>query len=102
MSLQDWMKVISVDDRPVGHPRVWQDRLSADYREPGLQIIETSEGHHVWRYEGNVYPQIGLNAVAGKQPRGYGMDPVRFDQMMRTPSSSSTLKSYCESTDDAR
>ncbi|OBF12037.1 amidohydrolase family protein [Mycobacterium sp. ACS4331] len=82
MPLQDWMKIISVDDHVIEHPRVWQDRLEQRYRDEGPQIIETPEGHHVWRYEGQLYPQIGLNAVAGKPPSEYGMEPVRYDQMI--------------------
>ena len=82
MPLQDWMKIISVDDHVIEHPLVWQDRLPDAQREQGPQIIETAEGHHVWRYEGQMYPQIGLNAVAGKPPAEYGMDPVRYDQMI--------------------
>ncbi|MGE2714146.1 amidohydrolase family protein [Mycolicibacterium litorale] len=82
MPLQDWMKIISVDDHVIEHPRVWQDRLADKHRDAGPQIIETAEGHHVWRYEGQLYPQIGLNAVAGKPPSEYGMEPVRYDQMI--------------------
>lgn len=82
MPLQDWMKIISVDDHVIEHPLVWQDRLSEAHREQGPQIIETAEGHHVWRYEGQLYPQIGLNAVAGKPPSEYGMEPVRYDHMI--------------------
>ncbi len=82
MPLQDWMKIISVDDHVIEHPQVWQDRLPEAHREEGPQIIETAEGHHVWRYEGQLYPQIGLNAVAGKPPSEYGMEPVRYDQMI--------------------
>ncbi|ORB32267.1 amidohydrolase family protein [Mycolicibacterium parafortuitum] len=82
MPLQDWMKIISVDDHVIEHPRVWQDRLPERMRDDGPQIIETAEGHHVWRYEGQLYPQIGLNAVAGKPPSEYGMEPVRYDQMI--------------------
>jgi predicted TIM-barrel fold metal-dependent hydrolase len=82
MPLQDWMKIISVDDHVIEHPRVWQDRLPARHHPEGPQIIETAEGHHVWRYEGQLYPQIGLNAVAGKPPSEYGMEPVRYDHMI--------------------
>ncbi|GAB3004974.1 amidohydrolase family protein [Mycobacterium bourgelatii] len=82
MPLQDWMKIISVDDHVIEHPRVWQDRLSAAHREQGPQIIETAAGHHVWRFEGQLFPQLGLNAVAGRPPEEYGMDPVRYDEMI--------------------
>ncbi len=82
MPLQDWMKIISVDDHVIEHPRVWQDRLAEQDRVAGPQIVETPEGHHVWRYEGKMYPQIGLNAVAGKPREEYGMEPVRYDHMI--------------------
>lgn len=82
MPLQDHMHIISVDDHLIEHPRVWLDRLPARYHEAGPQIIETEQGHQVWRYEGRPYPYIGLNAVAGKEPKDFGMEPVRYDDMI--------------------
>jgi predicted TIM-barrel fold metal-dependent hydrolase len=82
MPLQDHMKIISVDDHLIEHPKVWQDRLPAKFKEAGPTIIEDDAKHHVWRYDGQVYPQIGLNAVAGKDPHDYGMEPVRYDDMI--------------------
>ena len=82
MPLQDWMKIFSVDDHVIEHPRVWLDRLPAEYREAGPHIVETAEGHQIWRYESNLFPQIGLNAVAGKPREEYGMEPVRYDHMI--------------------
>jgi len=82
MPLQDDMKIISVDDHVIEHPRVWQDRLADKDKELGPQIIEDDQGHHVWKYEGDLFPQLGLNAVAGKDPHEYGMDPVRYDHMI--------------------
>jgi predicted TIM-barrel fold metal-dependent hydrolase len=61
---------------------VWQDRLAAQFKEAGPTIIENEAGHHLWRYEGQLYPQIGLNAVAGKDPHQYGMDPLRYEDMI--------------------
>jgi predicted TIM-barrel fold metal-dependent hydrolase len=82
MPLQDHMKIISVDDHLIEHPRVWQDRLPERYKERGPKIVENEHGHHVWHYDGDIFPQIGLNAVAGKDPKDYGMDPVRYDDMI--------------------
>ncbi|EUA23696.1 putative amidohydrolase 2 [Mycobacterium xenopi 4042] len=36
----------------------------------------------MWEYEGRIYPYIGLNAVAGKKPEEYGIEPVRYDDMI--------------------
>lgn len=82
MPLQDHHKIISVDDHLIEHPRVWLDRLPEKFRAAGPQIIEDEKGHHVWRYEGRIYPQIGLNAVAGKDPKDYGIEPVRYEDMI--------------------
>jgi predicted TIM-barrel fold metal-dependent hydrolase len=82
MPLQDNMKIISVDDHVIEHPMVWQDRLPEKHKELGPKIIEDEQGHHVWQYGGQLYPQIGLNAVAGKDPHDYGMEPVRYDDMI--------------------
>lgn len=82
MPLQDHMKILSVDDHLIEHPRVWTDRLPQKYQENGPRIIEDANGHHVWLYEGKIYPNIGLNAVAGKPPEQFGMEPLRYDDMI--------------------
>ena len=45
------------------------------------RIVETPEGHQVWEFEGQRYTQVGMNAVAGRRPETYGLEPFRFDQM---------------------
>ena len=100
MPLQDHMKLISVDDHLIEHPMVWEDRLPAAHREAGPRIVEidkpmslgqdasgmdlgqTTKKAQVWFYEGRPYPQIGLNAVAGRPHTEYGMDPIRYDEML--------------------
>jgi predicted TIM-barrel fold metal-dependent hydrolase len=81
MPLQDHHEIVSVDDHLIEHPRVWQDRLPEKFKEDGPQILEL-EGKHVWKYAGQIYPTIGLNAVAGKDPKDYGLDPVRYEDMI--------------------
>jgi predicted TIM-barrel fold metal-dependent hydrolase len=82
MPLQDDMQILSVDDHLIEHPRVFQDRLPAAQRESGPRVVENEHGHHVWLYEGRQYPQIGLNAVAGKDPKSFGTNPVRYEDMI--------------------
>ncbi len=66
MPLQPWMQSISIDDHLIEHPKVWSDRLTKK----------------MWQYEGRIDPYIGLNAVAGKKPEEYGIEPVRYDDMI--------------------
>src|ERR1700728_556621 len=81
MPLQDDHQIVSVDDHLVEHPRVWQDRLPKKYLEQGPRIVDEN-GMHLWHYDGQVFPTIGLNAVAGKPPEEWGMDPVRYEDMI--------------------
>ncbi|WP_067904626.1 amidohydrolase family protein [Nocardia vaccinii] len=82
MSLLESAHIISVDDHLIEPPRVWQDRLPAALRERGPRIVETEKGHHVWHFDGDVYAQLGLNAVAGKPLEEYGVEPLRYDDMI--------------------
>src|SRR5207249_10974086 len=87
-------QVLSVDDHVVEHPDVWQDRLPATFKEAGPRIVEVDgelEGpfglrshgkQQVWLFEGRRYPQVGLNAVAGKDPHDFGLEPVRYEDMI--------------------
>jgi predicted TIM-barrel fold metal-dependent hydrolase len=81
MPLQDHHQIVSVDDHLIEHPRVWQDRVPEKYRAAAPQIREV-DGKHLWHYDGQVYPTIGLNAVAGKPREEWGMDPVRYEDMI--------------------
>lgn len=81
MPLPADVQVVSVDDHVIEHPRVWLDRLPEKHKEAGPQIVEV-DGKEMWRLEGQLRPNIGLNAVAGKDPKDFGMDPVRFDEML--------------------
>lgn len=87
MPLQPWMKLLSTDDHLIEPPRLWSDRLPARYREAGPRIVEQSRGEgrapaEVWVYEDRIYPYIGLNAVAGKRPEEFGLEPTRYDEMI--------------------
>jgi predicted TIM-barrel fold metal-dependent hydrolase len=84
------MKLISTDDHVIEHPRVWSDRLPAAAREAGPHIVETAPAGappdtrpaHIWQFEGRMYPQIALNAVAGRDREDFGLEPNRFDEIL--------------------
>jgi predicted TIM-barrel fold metal-dependent hydrolase len=90
------MQLISVDDHLIEHPRVWQDRLPNKYLEAGPKVIEApedmsdsyglgqkiSKGRQVWTLDGQIYPELGLNAVAGRPRDQIGTDPINFDEML--------------------
>ncbi|MGH3088759.1 MAG: amidohydrolase family protein, partial [Rubrobacteraceae bacterium] len=112
MPLQDHMQLISVDDHLIEPKKLWTDRLPKKFLDKGPRIVEMDmsksagdeglskalidasrngkEGEapkaprlaEVWNYEGRIYPNIGLNAVAGKKPQDYGMEPTRYSDML--------------------
>ena len=41
------MKLVSVDDHLIEHPRVWLDRLPKSDHEAGHRIIENDEGRQI-------------------------------------------------------
>jgi predicted TIM-barrel fold metal-dependent hydrolase len=79
--LPDDAKVISVDDHVIEHPRVWLDRLPQKYADMAPRIETLPDGNDTWIYEGKKAGNFALNAVAGKHPRDFGMDPRSYDDM---------------------
>ncbi len=73
--------VISVDDHVVEPPDTFEGRVPTALAERAPRIVETPAGHQVWEFEGKQYTQVGMNAVAGRRPETYGLEPFRFDQM---------------------
>jgi hypothetical protein len=43
--------------------------------------VETEEGHEVWQFDGQVFFQVGLNAVVGRKTEDWKVEPTRFDEM---------------------
>jgi len=79
--LPDDAKVISVDDHVIEHSRVFSDRLPAKYKDEWPRIVRLPDGNDTWLYEGKRSGNFALNAVAGKHPRDFGMDPRSYDDM---------------------
>jgi len=59
----------------------FEDDHSEPLRDHIFQAV-IHPGSQAWRYEGRLYPQIGLNAVAGKPREQYGTEPLRYDDMI--------------------
>ena len=43
--------------------------------------MHTDVGDDVWVFDGTTIPNIGLNAVAGRPPEEYGVNPTSFEEM---------------------
>ncbi|SEP19537.1 amidohydrolase family protein [Trujillonella endophytica] len=73
--------VISVDDHVVEPPHLFRTWLPERLRQRGPQMVETDTGALVWEFEGKIFKQVGMNAVAGRRPETVAMEPFRLDQM---------------------
>ena len=80
MQLDDLI-LVSVDDHVVEPPDVFEGRLSGRAAERAPFVKQLPNGRDVWMFEGNALPNVGLNAVAGRVPEEYGLDPLAFSQM---------------------
>ncbi len=73
--------LFSVDDHIIEHAKVWTDRLPAKYADVAPHVIER-DGREYWVWEGETFPQMGLNAVAGKPQEEWNLEPVRLADMI--------------------
>jgi hypothetical protein len=77
----DDLILVSVDDHVVEPPDMFEGRLSGEAAERAPKVVKDGQGRDIWMFEGKPLPNVGLNAVAGRVPEEYGVDPVSFDQM---------------------
>jgi predicted TIM-barrel fold metal-dependent hydrolase len=75
--------VISVDDHLVEPPDMFEGRLPSRFAELAPHIVENERGHQVWEFDGSVYTQVAMNAVAGRRPEFVKVEPTRFEDMRR-------------------
>jgi predicted TIM-barrel fold metal-dependent hydrolase len=80
MNIDDLI-LVSVDDHVVEPPDMFDQHLPAKYKDLAPRVVHTESGDDVWLYEGQELPNIGLNAVAGKPPEEYGIEPTSFAEM---------------------
>jgi predicted TIM-barrel fold metal-dependent hydrolase len=73
--------LVSVDDHVVEPPDMFEGRLPAKYAGLAPQFLTREDGTNAWRYEGSEIPNVALNAVAGRPPEEYGIEPTSFDEL---------------------
>jgi predicted TIM-barrel fold metal-dependent hydrolase len=80
MEMED-LVLVSVDDHVVEPGGMWDDHLAPSFRDEAPKLVRKHDGTDVWDYQGQQMPNIGLNAVAGRPPAEYGIEPTSFDDM---------------------
>ncbi|MHB8669567.1 MAG: amidohydrolase family protein, partial [Acidimicrobiales bacterium] len=76
-------RIVSVDDHLIEPPDLFEGRMPARLQGAAPKVVTFPNGRQVWDYEGNVYPNIGLNAVVGRPREEWSMEPANFDEMRR-------------------
>ncbi|TGD71050.1 amidohydrolase [Mangrovimicrobium sediminis] len=82
MKMED-MVIISVDDHIVEPPDTFEKHLSGDAKASAPQFHTTESGANYWTYQGMTMASVGLNAVVGRVPEEYGMEPQSLAQMRK-------------------
>jgi predicted TIM-barrel fold metal-dependent hydrolase len=73
--------LVSVDDHVVEPPNLFEQHLAPEWKARAPRVVHKKDGSDVWVFEGAQIPNIGLNAVVGRPPEEYGMEPTAFAQL---------------------
>ena len=82
MKMND-MVVISVDDHVVEPPDMFDKHLSREGLATAPKFKTAPNGTNYWEYQGMRLPNIGLNAVIGRVPEEYGIEPTAMSQLRK-------------------
>src|SRR6478736_5980028 len=82
--------LVSVDDHVVEPPDVFEHHLPAKYKDMAPRIEHRADGTDAWKFLDFHIPNVGLNAVAGRPPEEFGMDPTSFDEPRPRSAASTT------------
>jgi len=73
--------IISVDDHLIEPPNMFEGRMPSALVEVAPRVVDGANGTQLWQFDNNLYPNVGLNAVVGRPPEEWSMEPARFDEM---------------------
>ncbi|RLU03156.1 MAG: amidohydrolase [Ketobacter sp.] len=79
----DDMVIISVDDHISEPPDMFKHHLKGDDLATAPQFHTTETGANYWTYQGMTMTSVGLNAVVGRVPEEYGMEPQSLEQVRK-------------------
>jgi predicted TIM-barrel fold metal-dependent hydrolase len=82
MEMND-MVIVSVDDHICEPPTMFDNQLSGDLLASAPKLKMDPNGKNYWQYQGYIRPSVGLNAVVGRPPEEYGMEPTSLDQLRK-------------------
>ncbi|MEW6272817.1 MAG: amidohydrolase family protein [Thermodesulfobacteriota bacterium] len=73
--------LVSVDDHVVEPRDMFEQHLPVQYKDKAPRVARKKDGSDVWWFNGQQIPNIALNAVVGRPPEEYGMEPTSYEQL---------------------
>ena len=77
----DDLILVSVDDHICEPADMFDAHVPARYREQAPRVEEEADGSQQWYYGSIRGRNLGLNAVAGKPPEMFNVNPTRYEDM---------------------
>lgn len=75
------MVLVSVDDHITEPGDVFDNHLTGEAFDTAPKLRTAQDGSNYWEYQGRKIPSVGLNAVVGRPPEEYGMEPTALSQL---------------------
>jgi predicted TIM-barrel fold metal-dependent hydrolase len=82
MQMND-MILVSIDDHVCEPPDLFERHVPAKWKDRAPRLLTKQDGTDAWFFENQQVPNVGLNAVAGRPPDEYGMEPTALGQLRR-------------------
>ncbi len=82
MKMNDLL-ILSVDDHISEPGHLFDRHLSGEALASAPKFRTTAVGTDYWEYQGQMIPSIGLNAVVGRVPEEYGVEPTSLAQLRK-------------------
>jgi predicted TIM-barrel fold metal-dependent hydrolase len=73
--------LVSVDDHICEPATMFEAHVPQKYRDRAPRVVEEADGSQQWYYGDIRGRNLGLNAVAGKPPEMFNVDPLRYEHM---------------------
>jgi predicted TIM-barrel fold metal-dependent hydrolase len=73
--------LVSVDDHICEPADMFDAHMPAKYRDQAPRVVDEPNGSQQWYYGEIRGRNLGLNAVAGKPPELFNVDPLRYEHM---------------------
>lgn len=77
----DDLILVSVDDHVVEPRTMFEQHVPPQWKHKAPRVVRKNDGSDVWIFNGQQVINIGLNAVVGRLPEEYGMEPTAYEQM---------------------